>query len=103
MFGPTRYLEWARRFYGSARLDLASSGIPEADRELVMPTDLHDRGGIARLAESIASYNNRPLAEVVPCLGTSQGIFLAYASACSAGDDVLVESPGYEPLTRTAR
>ena len=28
MFAPTRYLDWARRFYGQVRFDLATSGIP---------------------------------------------------------------------------
>ena len=100
MFQKTRYLEWAWRFYGAAKLDLASSGIPDA--ALAPPPDLHAADGIAKLRESIAVYNNRPVAEVVPCLGTSQGIFLAYTATCNPGDEILVETPGYEPLTRTA-
>lgn len=102
MFGKTRYLEWAWRFYGSAKLDLASSGIPDADVTLPTPPNLHDREGVAKLTQAIATYNNRPVAEVVPCLGTSQGIFLAYTATCSPGDEILVEAPGYEPLSRTA-
>jgi aspartate/methionine/tyrosine aminotransferase len=39
---------------------------------------------------------------VVPALGTSHAVFLAYAAMLSPGDEVLVEHPGYEPLTRTA-
>ena len=102
MFGKTRYLEWAWRFYGSAKLDLASSGIPDADITLAAPPNLHDRDGVERLRAAIATHNNRPIEEVVPCLGTSQGIFLAYSATCNPGDEILVEAPGYEPLTRTA-
>jgi len=40
--------------------------------------------------------------DVVPALGTSGGVFLAYAAMLSPGDEVLLEHPGYEPLTRTA-
>lgn len=105
MFARTKYIEWALRFYGRAPYDLASSGVPlvaAGDLGGDLAFDPGDLGAYARLIESIATYNDRPAAEVVPALGTSHGVFLAYAAMLSPGDEVLVEHPGYEPLTRAA-
>jgi len=55
-----------------------------------------------RLPAAIARHADVPVADVVPALGTSHAIFLAYAAMLSPGDEVLVETPGYEPLTRSA-
>ncbi|MDP9151137.1 MAG: pyridoxal phosphate-dependent aminotransferase [Myxococcota bacterium] len=105
MFGPTRYLEWARRLYGTVRYDLATSGAPTVPRsEMGVPdaARLDDPSGPARLREAIAAYNAVPLQEAMAALGTTHGLWLAYAVLTSPGDDVLVESPVYEPLVRTA-
>jgi aspartate/methionine/tyrosine aminotransferase len=40
--------------------------------------------------------------EVLPLLGTTHALFTAYASLVSAGDEVLVENPSYEPMYRIA-
>jgi hypothetical protein len=104
VFLPTRYLTWAQAFYGRVPYDLASSGVPLArwsDLELPAP-DLDDPGSYRRLREAIGTYNEVDPADVVPAIGASQAIFLAYAALLSPGDDVLVEAPGYEPLTRAA-
>jgi aspartate/methionine/tyrosine aminotransferase len=104
VFAPVRYIEWAQRFYGKVELDLASSGIPHASwSELGAPEpDSDDVGAYARFRDLIATYNDVPATEVLPALGTSQAVFLAYAAMLSPGDEVLVEHPGYEPLTRAA-
>lgn len=104
MFAPVRYIEWALKFYGKVPLDLASSGIPAASwSELgVSEPNLDDLSAYAAFRESLALYNDVPRNEVVPALGTSHAVFLAYAAMLSPGDEVLVEHPGYEPLTRTA-
>lgn len=104
MFAPVRYIEWATKFYGKVSLDLASSGIPLAAwSELGVPEpDGDDPGAYDRFRESIAVYNDVSTAEVMPALGTSHAVFLAYAATLSPGDEVVVEHPGYEPLTRTA-
>ena len=104
MFAPTRYITWAFQFYGQVPFDLASSGIPyvawkDVGAELG-PVD--DFAVHPRLREAIARYNDVPASEVVPALGTSHAIFLAYAALLSPGDEILVEHPGYEPLTRAA-
>lgn len=104
MFGRTRYIAWATQFYGKVPYDLATSGVPYATwAELGLPTpDVDDPAAFAALRGAIARYNDVSPAEVVPALGTSQAIFLAYAALLSPGDELLVEAPGYEPLTRAA-
>jgi aspartate/methionine/tyrosine aminotransferase len=105
MFAPTRYLEWARRFYGNVRFDLATSGIPTVRlTELGIPAQeqLDDWSGIPRLREAVAAYNAVGGEEAIAALGTSHALWLAYASLAGPGDDVLVEEPAYEPLVRVA-
>src|SRR5271154_6214446 len=80
MFAPTRYLDWARRFYGQVRFDLATSGV----------------AGVS------AAERAGPVGGASAALGTTHALWLAYASLTAPGDDVLVEAPGYEPLTRIA-
>ncbi|MDB4943772.1 MAG: Aspartate aminotransferase [Labilithrix sp.] len=104
MFAPVRYIAWANAFYGKAEYELASSGIPLASwSELGVPEpDPADLSAYARFREALAVYNDVPVSDVVPALGTTQAVFLAYAAVLSPGDEVLVEHPGYEPLTRCA-
>jgi len=104
VFAPVRYIEWATKFYGKVDLDLASSGIAHAAwSELGVPEpNLDDLSAYPAFRASIAIYNDVPVADVVPALGTSGGVFLAYAAMLSPGDEVLLESPGYEPLARAA-
>ncbi|HEY3816707.1 MAG TPA: pyridoxal phosphate-dependent aminotransferase [Polyangiaceae bacterium] len=105
MFARTRYLEWARRFYGQVRFDLATSGIPGVSAaELGLPDarSLDDVTGWPRFREAIARYNDVPPGEAIASLGTTHALWLAYASLTSPGDEVLAEAPGYEPLTRIA-
>jgi aspartate/methionine/tyrosine aminotransferase len=104
VFAPVRYIAWATKFYGKVPLDLASSGIPHAAwSELGVPEPgLDDLAVFPALRDAIAVYNDVPAVEVVPALGTSHAVFLAYAAMLSPGDEVLVEFPGYEPLTRAA-
>ncbi|MBS2016573.1 MAG: pyridoxal phosphate-dependent aminotransferase [Deltaproteobacteria bacterium] len=104
MFQRVRYIEWALKFYGKVPLDLASSGIPHAAwSELGVPEPaLDDPEAYGRFTAAIARYNDVSPAEVMPALGTSHAVFLAYASMLSPGDEVVVETPGYEPLVRTA-
>jgi aspartate/methionine/tyrosine aminotransferase len=104
VFARSRYIEWATTHYGKVEYDLATSGIPAAAwSELEVPVPaIDDAAGYARLRAAIAKYNQVTDAEVVPTLGTSGAIFLAYAAVLGPGDEIIVETPGYEPLTRTA-
>jgi len=104
VFTPTRYLAWAIKFYGQVPFDLATSGAPIVPfAELGIPhPNIDDITALKKLNDAIARYNDVPVTEVTPAMGTSNAIFLAYAALLSPGDDVLVETPGYEPLYRSA-
>ncbi len=105
MFGPSRYLAWARRYYGQVECDLATSGIPTARlAELAPPLrEIDEPSAWPALREAIAAHNDVPPSDVVPTLGTSHALWLAYLSLASTGDDVLVEAPTYEPLVLAAK
>jgi aspartate/methionine/tyrosine aminotransferase len=64
---------------------------------------MDDPGAWPRLRETIALHNDVPLPEVVPALGTSHALWLAYATLVNPGDDILVEEPTYEPLLVAAQ
>jgi aspartate/methionine/tyrosine aminotransferase len=99
MHRAPRYLEWARRHYGKVPFDLASSGLAPAtaaDLGEVAPLDGPDSG--TRLRRSIAEFNGVPEGEVVVALGATNALWLAYESLLVPGDDVLIETPCYEPL-----
>src|SRR5580692_5885939 len=104
MFAPTRYLEWAWRFFGQVPFDLATSGIPTVEAGFLRAAEERAPGGPAdswaAFGESIAAYNAVSAAEVLPALGTTHALWLACAAVLSPGDDVLVEAPAYEPLLR---
>jgi aspartate/methionine/tyrosine aminotransferase len=103
MFAPTRYLAWARRFYGTAPFDLASSGIPVVPHEeLGAPPATDDVRGWDRARAAVARFNDVPKGEAILALGTTHALWLAYATLLSPGDEVLVEAPTYEPLVRIA-
>lgn len=105
MFARSVYLEWARRLYGRVKCDLASSGIPTASQgEIGVPSEreLDDPAAWAQLPSAIARYHDVPDDEVVPALGTTHALWLAYSSLASPGDEVLLESPGYEPVSNIA-
>jgi aspartate/methionine/tyrosine aminotransferase len=93
------YLAWAMRHYGRVGFDLASSGIPSLPQsELGALASLDDPGGWDRLCRAIAGHHRLPLGEVVPALGASHGLWLAYSALLEPGEEVLVEAPTYEPL-----
>jgi aspartate/methionine/tyrosine aminotransferase len=105
MFQKTRYITWALQFYGKTPYDLATSGIPFAstsELEPVEPELFDDWAAYAELVDHIASYNAVSSLEVAPAMGTINAVFLAYSAMLSPGDEILVEHPGYEPLTRCA-
>jgi aspartate/methionine/tyrosine aminotransferase len=99
VYAAPEYLLWARRTYGQVPFDLATSGTrPVSHAELGRPESLDDPCGDMHLRAAIASYNDAHVDEVIPTLGTTHAVWLAYTALLSPGDEVLVEQPSYEPL-----
>lgn len=101
MYAETKYLSWATHFFGKADYNLAKGGmssVPLAD--IGLPAALDDPHAWDRLRNQIATFNAVDPSHVMPALGTTHALWLAYTSLVRPGDEVLVESPGYEPLWR---
>lgn len=101
MYTETRYLTWANRIFGSVTYNLARGGMrPVPLRELGTPPALDDPRAWDRLRGNIARFNATTAAEVLPALGATHALWLALSTLVQRGDDVLVELPGYESLSR---
>jgi hypothetical protein len=101
MFAEVQYLTWARRFLGSTRYNLGTSG----EREFHLDTravDLYDPSGPQRAVAAIAHHHDRPANECHLAHGASQALFLAMAAVLRPGDEVLIEAPVYQPVLRIA-
>ena len=104
----TPYLEWAKK-RPSARFDLAGSNIlacsidelPGAREAIAF--DGRNESGYAPLIESIAARYGVAPEQVTTAQGASGANFLACAALLEPGDDVLVETPGYDPLLGAPR
>ena len=107
MLPPLAYLAWAIENYGLVKYDLATSGMPNLAAERVGPpaellARATDVSAPALWVQAIARRFGVASASVVPTLGTTHGLWATYAALLSPGDDVVVESPAYEPLVRLA-
>ncbi|MFZ4984315.1 MAG: pyridoxal phosphate-dependent aminotransferase [Blastocatellia bacterium] len=101
------YMTWAKH-HAAARYNLANSGIigcETADLPLT-PEDVMINGpnheGYAPLKEAIGARYGVEAAQVVTAQGTSMANFLAMATIIEPGDEVLIESPAYDPLLAAA-
>jgi aspartate/methionine/tyrosine aminotransferase len=97
------YMEWAKR-HPRSRLSLSGSNL--------LPCELADLPGAREALELHGDNDNgyRPLVEAIAATygvtpdavataqGTSGANFLVFVALVKAGDDVLVERPGYDPL-----
>ena len=97
------YMKWAKQ-HPRSRFNLAGSNLlacelsdlPGAREALELHGD--NDNGFRPLVEAIASTYRVAPEMVVTAQGTSGANFLAFAALVNAGDDVLVERPGYDPL-----
>ena len=102
------YMEWAKT-RPTATYDLAISNVlacsiddlPGAADALAL-TGRNDTG-YAPLIDAIAARYGVTPAQVTTAQGASGANFLAYAALLEPGDDVLIETPGYDPLVGAAR
>lgn len=102
------YLEWAKT-RRPARFDLAGSNVlacsidelPGA-REAIAFDGRNDTG-YPPLIDSIATHYGLAPERVTTAQGASGANFLACAALLEPGDEVLVETPGYDPLLGAPR
>ncbi len=102
------YMEWAKT-RPSAEFDLAGSNIlacslddlPGAREALALSGPNED--GYGPLIDAIAARYGAQPSQITTASGTSGANFLVYAALLTAGDEVLVERPGYDPLLGAAR
>ncbi|MCI0451734.1 MAG: aminotransferase class I/II-fold pyridoxal phosphate-dependent enzyme [Candidatus Latescibacteria bacterium] len=103
----SQYLSWTKR-RAPVRYNLARSGVPRLPLErleLSLADLLHNENaedGWPPLMERIAARQDVTAAHVVTTHGCSMANHLAMAAVVEAGDDVVMESPVYEPLVRVA-
>ena len=102
MLPAVRYLDFAVRWFGRVRYDLASSGLEPISASELGAATVDDPSARERLVAAVARRYGVPEAEIVPTLGTSGALFTAYATLLGQNGALLVERPGYEPLLRVA-
>lgn len=101
------YMEWAKSrprpaidLAGSNLLPCTLEDLPGARDALDIAGESPD--GYAPLVERIAARYGVGPENVATAVGCSGANFLALAAFVDSGDDVLVESPGYDPLAAAA-
>ena len=103
----SEYMHWAKTS-SRARFNLATSGLANLKLQdlQVSLDDLEITGeggyGYAPLIRALAERYRVERECVVTAAGTSFANHLALAALIEPGDEILVESPGYEPLLATA-
>ncbi len=102
------YMEWAKS-RPSPRFDLAGSNVLgcsiddlEGARDVLALSGKNDNGYQPLLEAIAARYGVAP-DQVTTATGTSGANFQVCAALLEAGDDVLVERPGYDPLLGAPR
>jgi aspartate/methionine/tyrosine aminotransferase len=108
-FEPFQYMRFAKRLEYADGIRMSASGMlpPKADKLTFKEADFSlqslcsnygDPRNIAWLAEHYGCSGEN----VIVTAGSSEANFLAYAAALSAGDKVIVETPGYPQFTSLA-
>ena len=101
------YMNWAKTKSG-AKFNLAMSGMPNVKlSELRVSLDdleITDGGyGYKPLLERIGARYRVPTESIVTAAGTTFANHLAMAALVNPGDEVLFESPAYEPMLAAVR
>ncbi|HEY0430983.1 MAG TPA: pyridoxal phosphate-dependent aminotransferase, partial [Pyrinomonadaceae bacterium] len=103
----SEYIHWARTC-SRARFNLATSGLANVklDELQVSLDELEITGegeyGYPPLMTALAEWFGIDIASVVTAAGTSFANHLALAALINPGDEVLIESPAYDPLLAVA-
>jgi aspartate/methionine/tyrosine aminotransferase len=103
----SEYMHWAKTS-SRARFNLTTSGLANLKLEVLQVAleDLEITGetgyGYPPLISSLAERFRVDVSSVVTAAGTSFANHLALAALINPGDEILFESPAYEPLLATA-
>ena len=107
MSGRAPYMEWAKTrprpeidLAGSNLLACTLDDLPGAREAVDIAGESPE--GYGPLKEAIARHHGVDPERVATASGCSGATFLTCAAILSPGDDVLVESPGYDPLPGAA-
>ncbi len=95
-------LEWAQSVYGAVRHNLADSAVQAVEPSrlgLVAPLSADARGERDRLERGLGERLGAPSGRVSLAAGASEANACVFAAILEPGDDVLVERPGYGPLS----
>lgn len=102
------YMQWAK-LHSTAKHNLATSGVvglPLADLGVnidELEINGPDSYGYGILLQALAQRYGVPQECVVSAMGTSFSNHLALAAASEPGDEVLIESPAYDPILAAAQ
>lgn len=101
------YMNWAKT-RSAAKFNLATSGMPNLSirdlRVSLGDLEITDGGyGYAPLVERIGKRYRVATDSIVTAAGTTFANHLALAALIRPGDEVLFESPAYEPMLATTR
>ena len=103
----SRYMHWART-RSRARFNLATSGLANVKLEELQVSldELEITGegqyGYAPLMTALAERYAVDASSIVTAAGTSFANHLALAALINPGDEILIESPAYDPLLAVA-
>lgn len=107
-FRKIDYLEWARTYMGRVKYDLAKSNVKSLTREELGLTLDHvalsvpEEEGFPELRTLLARRYGLGSGQVLVTSGATMAIYLAAAAVLEPADQVILESPNYEPLYRAA-
>lgn len=103
-FERIAYLQWARRNLDKVRYDLARSnlhGLSKEDLGLALE-EIEITKAVesepTRLEEALAARYDLPADQIQLTCGATMGLFAIYEALLEPGDEVLLETPNYEPL-----
>jgi aspartate/methionine/tyrosine aminotransferase len=107
-FRKIDYLEWARTYMGRVKYDLAKSNVKALTREELglaldqVALSAPEEEGFPELRAVLARRYGLAPSNVLVTSGATMAIFLAASSVLEPADQVILESPNYEPLYRAA-
>jgi aspartate/methionine/tyrosine aminotransferase len=101
--------DWLLENLSKTKIDLANSSITGvkldellAATSFEIPKELNmgknDPYGASELLDALVGIYNCPKSNIIPTTGGSEANFLLFLTMLKAGDEVIVEQPGYSPL-----